>query len=144
MIDTPLVRRALQIATQAHRGQVDKGGKPYLNHVLAVAQQMTTEETTVAALLHDVVEDTPWTLADLAQAGVPPQVLEALALLTHQKEIPYLKYVQALAANPIARAVKRADLRHNSDLNRLPQVTERDLARVEKYRQALALLDEYL
>jgi (p)ppGpp synthase/HD superfamily hydrolase len=103
---------------------------------------MTDELSCAAALLHDVVEDTPWTLTQLKGAGVPDPVLEALALLTHDEATPYLDYVRRLRSNPIARAVKLADLRHNSDLSRLEQVTDRDLSRLRRYEEAAALLTE--
>jgi hypothetical protein len=132
----------MAIACAAHQGQVDKSGYPYIHHPLHVAEEMTDELSCAAALLHDVVEDTPWTLTQLKGAGVPDPVLEALALLTHDEATPYLDYVRRLRSNPIARAVKLADLRHNSDLSRLEQVTDRDLSRLRRYEEAAALLTE--
>ena len=137
-----MIEIAKDICLRAHEGQVDKSGVPYYKHPFHLAEQMTTEETVCVALLHDVMEDTDWTEEDLRRAGMPEPVLQALALLCHHPEVPYMDYVRALRGNPIARAVKRADLRHNSDLSRLPVVTEKDLARVEKYRRAMELLDE--
>ncbi len=101
---------------------------------------MNTEETVIAALLHDVVEDTDITLRDLAEMGFPKDVLDALTLLTHDETVPYLDYVAKLKDNPIARAVKLADLEHNSDLTRLDTVDEAALRRVEKYKKAAELL----
>ena len=103
---------------------------------------MKDEDTTIVALLHDVVEDTDLTLEDLAKMGFGPKVIEALRLMTHAKSVPYLDYVRAIAQNPIARAVKIADLTHNSDLSRLEKVTDEDLARVEKYKHALEILQQ--
>ena len=142
MIYTPLTKKALQLCFDAHRDQVDKSGLPYVFHPFHLAEQMPDELTAAAALLHDVAEDTDYTLFDLADMGFPSPVLEALALLTHKEEEPYPDYVARLRENPIARTVKRADLRHNSDLTRLDTVGEKDQARIEKYRAALALLDE--
>lgn len=142
MIYTPLTRTAMRIACTAHQGQADKAGYPYIHHPLHVAEQMTDEYSCAAALLHDVVEDTIWTLEQLARAGIPAPVLEALSLLTHDEETTYLDYVRRLRGNPIARAVKLADLRHNSDTSRLDEVTERDLSRLKRYRKAMALLTE--
>ena len=142
MIYTPDTKKALQLCFRAHRDQTDKSGMPYVFHPFHLAEQMTTEDTTVAALLHDVVEDTHYTFEDLRQLGFAPQVLEALQLLTHDDRIPYQDYVRALKKNPIARAVKRADLRHNSDLSRLDVVDDTALRRNAKYAQALALLEE--
>ena len=142
MIYTKMTNRAMELAYRAHHGQCDKSGVPYVFHPFHLAEQMDTEETVTAALLHDVVEDTDYTLEDLRAMGFPDPVLEALSLLTHDPSVPYMEYVKRLKNNPIARAVKLADLTHNSDLSRLPAVTEKDLARVEKYRRAKALLLE--
>lgn len=142
MVYTPLTRKAMSLAYAAHHGQTDKSGMPYIFHPFHLADSMTDELTCTAALLHDVVEDTDWTFEALAAEGIPEPVLEALALLTHDPAVPYLDYVRRIRSNPIAAAVKRADLLHNSDSSRLLQVTEKDLQRLEKYRQALALLAE--
>lgn len=114
MIYTTLTNKAMVIAYNAHHGQVDKQGIPYVFHPFHVAEQMTDELSTCVALLHDVVEDSDVTLDDLAQE-FPIEVIEALALLTHDESVPYLEYIKALASNEIARAVKRADLEHNLD-----------------------------
>lgn len=141
MIYTELTKKALMLCFETHKDQVDKSGLPYVFHPFHLAEQMTDELSTVAALLHDVVEDTPYTLADLREMGFPEEVLDALALLTHDDDTPYLDYVARLKENPIARAVKLADLRHNSDLTRLDFVDARALERVEKYRRAMELLE---
>ena len=141
MLYTPATKMALRLCFQAHRDQLDKGGMPYVFHPFHLAEQMLDEDTTVLALLHDVVEDTPYTLADLAPMGFSQKVLEALALMTHDPAIPYMDYVAKIKANPLARAVKLADLRHNSDITRLEHVDARTLARIEKYRQAMELLE---
>ena len=142
MIYTPLTNKALRFDYNAHMGQMDYNGVPYIFHPLHLAAQMDDEISCCAALLHDVVEDTHYTFEDLRQLGFAPQVLEALQLLTHDDRIPYLDYVRALKKNPIARAVKLADLRHNSDLSRLDVVDDTALRRNAKYAQALALLEE--
>jgi (p)ppGpp synthase/HD superfamily hydrolase len=135
-----MIKKAMKLCFQAHKEQFDKSGMPYVFHPFHLAEQMTDEDTTVAALLHDVVEDTPYTFADLESMGFPARVIDALRLLTHDDEEPYLDYVARLKHNPIARAVKLADLRHNSDTTRLDTVDEKALRRVEKYRAALELL----
>ncbi len=137
-----VVMCALKLAMNAHDGQLDLAGAPYLLHPLAVAREMQTEDGFAAALLHDVMEDSDYTPDDLRAAGIPRHVIEALCLLTRSKEEPYLTYVRRLGSNPLARAVKLADLRHNMDLSRLPHVTEKDLARLEKYRAAQKILME--
>ena len=142
MIYTEMTNKAMVLAYEAHQGQYDKSGLPYVFHPFHLAEQMETEEAVTAALLHDVVEDTDYTLEDLRSMGFPDTVTDALALLTHDPSVPYMEYVARLKNNPIARSVKLADLTHNSDLSRLPVVTDKDLERVEKYRKAIKLLKQ--
>lgn len=130
---TALTRKAMRICYAAHEGQVDKSGVPYVFHPLHLAEQMETEEEICTALLHDVVEDTKWTLKELEAEGFPTGVLDAVRLLTREKDVSYMAYIERLSGNRIARKVKLADLEHNSDLTRLIEVTERDLRRQEKY-----------
>lgn len=142
MIYTQKTKMALKLCFEAHKNQTDKSGMPYVFHPFHLAEQMKNEETTIAALLHDVVEDTNYTIADLEKMGFPTNVLEALELLTHNDDTPYMEYVAKIKDNPIAKAVKLADLDHNSDLSRLDVVDEKALKRREKYRQAICLLNE--
>jgi (p)ppGpp synthase/HD superfamily hydrolase len=142
MIYTPMTKKAMQLCFRAHRDQVDKSGIPYVFHPIHLAEQMTDEDTTVVALLHDVVEDTHYTLEDLAAMGFSRQVLDAIGLMTHTDGVPYMDYVAKIKENPIARAVKLADLHHNSDLTRLDTVDDKAKARAQKYAQAIALLKE--
>ncbi|MBQ8356466.1 MAG: bifunctional (p)ppGpp synthetase/guanosine-3',5'-bis(diphosphate) 3'-pyrophosphohydrolase [Clostridia bacterium] len=142
MIYTAQTKKALLLCFEAHRDQVDKSGMPYVFHPFHLAEQMTDEQTTVAALLHDVVEDTSYTFRDLEQMGFDGDVLAALRLLTHAEGEPYMDYVARLKENPIAKAVKLADLSHNSDLSRLDpeEIDEWALKRQEKYRKAIDFL----
>lgn len=140
MLYTPQIQKALLLAWEGHQGQFDKSGYPYIFHPYHLAEQMPDEESTVVALLHDLLEDTAVTMAELTAAGFSPAVCEAVGLLTHAPAVPYLEYIRALAKNPLARRVKLADLRHNSDPARLLRPTENDRLRMEKYRQALAIL----
>ena len=142
MLYTEKTKKALKLCFEAHKDQLDKSGMPYVFHPFHLAEQMETEDTTVAALLHDVAEDTHYTLADLEAMGFGETVLEALKLLTHDEETDYMDYVRAIKDNPVAKAVKLADLRHNSDITRLDTVDEKALARREKYRKAIKLLEE--
>ena len=142
MIYTPLTKKAMQLCFDSHKEQVDKSGMPYIFHPLILAEQMNTEETTIVALLHDVVEDTRITLEDLRSMGFGHTVLEAINLMTHKKGVPYMEYVAAIKENPLARQVKIADLRHNSTLSRLDTVGQRDLERVAKYKKALDFLTD--
>lgn len=142
MIYTDLTKKALKLCFEAHKDQKDKSGLPYVFHPFHLAEQMTDEATTVVALLHDVVEDTPYSLDDLHKMGFPQEVTDALALMTHNKRVPYMEYVAKIKENPVARAVKLADLRHNSDLSRLNSVTEKDRIRIAKYAQAILMLSD--
>ena len=142
MIYTAQTKKALKLCFEAHKNQVDKAGLPYVFHPFHLAEQMKDEASTVAALLHDVVEDTDYTLADLRVIGFSAEVLSALALLTHDAAVPYPEYIRQLSRNPIARAVKLADLAHNSDLSRLEQITDADRERAEKYQEAIRLLNK--
>lgn len=142
MIYTDLTKKAMALSFDAHRGQYDKSGLPYVFHPFHLAEQMSTEETVVIALLHDVIEDTEYTIHDIADMGFPEAVLEALTCLTHDKAVPYMDYISAIKKNPLARAVKVADLRHNSDVSRLNSVDGDTVKRLQKYEKALALLSE--
>ena len=142
MLYTPMTKQAMKLCFDAHKDQKDKSGLPYVFHPFHLAEQMQDEVTTVVALLHDVVEDSDYTFADLEEMGYPPVVLAALRLLTPDDSVPYMDYVREVKKNPVAAAVKLADLRHNSDLSRLDIVTEQALARREKYLRAQALLTE--
>lgn len=117
MIYTPLTNKAMKIAYRAHHGQLDYNGVPYILHPVHLAEQMDDEISCCAALLHDVAEDTAVTLEELGRE-FPQEVMEVLALLTHEKEVDYFDYVRAIKQNPIAVKVKLADLSHNSDQTR--------------------------
>lgn len=142
MVYTEQTKKALKLCFEAHKNQVDKSGMPYVFHPFHLAEQMTDEKTTVVALLHDVIEDTDYTFDDLREIGFENDVVDALALLTHNNDTPYMEYVAKIKTNPIARAVKLADLQHNSDLTRLNVVDEKALKRKEKYAAAIKMLTE--
>ena len=132
---------AQTIATEAHRGQVDKGGKPYITHPAAVASMVETEEEKTAAWLHDVVEDTSVTLEDLRRHGFSERIVSAVDAVTRRKGEDRQAYLERVAENDIAINVKLADLRHNSDISRIPHVTEKDRERVSKYAEEIAYLE---
>lgn len=142
MIYTKMTKAALRLCFEAHRDQEDKSGMPYVFHPFHLAEQMTDEDTTVVALLHDVIEDTDYTTDDLRRLGFSERVVDAVALMTHAEGVPYMDYVAKIKENPIARAVKLADLRHNSDMSRLDEITPYALKRAEKYAAAIRLLEE--
>lgn len=140
MIYTALTKKAMKISFNAHKEQVDKNGIPYIYHPIHLAEQMSDENTTCVALLHDVVEDTEITFEDLEKEGFTKEIIEALKLMTHDEAVPYLEYVKKIKNNPIATTVKLADLNHNSDLTRLDVVDEKAKERVQKYKKAIEIL----
>ena len=137
-----MTKKALKLCFEAHKEQVDKSDMPYVFHPFHLAEQMKTEESTIVALLHDLVEDTEYTINDLTSMGFGKDITNAIALLTHADGVEYMDYVRAIKENPIAKAVKLADLKHNSDLSRLDDINEKALQRKEKYQKAIALLEE--
>ncbi|MDE5601091.1 MAG: HD domain-containing protein [Clostridia bacterium] len=144
MIYTKLTNDAMKIAYNAHHGQVDKVGIPYVFHPFHLAEQMTDEYSVCVALLHDVVEDTQVTFDELSRI-FPDEVIAALKLLTHEDGVDYFDYVRAIKGNPIAMAVKLADLKHNSDQTRLvgsDVSRERIAAWEEKYSKAMRILNQ--
>lgn len=142
MIYTELTKEAMKLCFDAHKDQKDKSGIPYVFHPIHLAEQMKDEKTTVVALLHDVIEDTEYTLEDLEEKGFGKDILEAISLMTHNDGSKYMDYVARIKGNPIARTVKLADLNHNSDITRLDTIDEKALRRVEKYKKAIAFLEE--
>ena len=141
MIYTNQTKKAMIIAYNAHQGQVDKSGIPYIYHPIHIAEQMQTEEECIVALLHDTVEDTNVTFETL-EKEFSKEVIEALKLLTHDKSVDYMDYVKNLKNNPIAKKVKLADLYHNSDITRMENPTQKDIERKEKYHKAISILLE--
>ena len=136
-----LLEKAIALALRVHRGQQDRYGRPYIVHPLHVMLQMDSEVEMMAAVLHDVVEDSETTLADLRAEGFPPEVLEAVWLMTHDKgAISYEGYVRRLKPNDTARKIKLADLEHNMDIRRMDRVRPEDVERLEKYRRAWEML----
>ena len=144
MIYTPLTNKAMVIAYNAHHGQLDYNGIPYIFHPIHLAEAMDDEISCCAALLHDVVEDTAVTMEQLAEQ-FPQEVIAVLELLTHDDDVPYFDYVRAIKNNPIAKKVKLADLAHNSDQTRCvgSGLTPERLAHwAEKYEKATKILLE--
>ena len=139
-----MLGRAIEIAAVAHSGQVDKGGKPYILHPLWVMDRVRHlgEDAMIVAVLHDVVEDSDWTLVKLASEGFSLKVIQALTLLTHDKDMGYDEYIKAISMNPIAKAVKLRDLEHNSKITRLKGLRKKDFDRLEKYHRAYVYLSE--
>ena len=135
-----MLELALSIATEAHGGQFDKAGIDYIEHPIFVASQVDSEEEKAVALLHDVIEDSSVTAEELLNAGLPETVVTAVQILSKKKGQDYQTYLKTVKSNPLARAVKLADLKHNSDLSRLETITDKDLGGLEKYKKAIDYL----
>jgi (p)ppGpp synthase/HD superfamily hydrolase len=140
MTNKATVEDAVSIAARAHRGQKDKAGAPYLLHPLRMMLRMETEAAMMAAVLHDVVEDTEWTFERLREAGFSEEVLEAVDCLTHREGESYEEFVERVRTNPIARRVKIADLEDNMNVRRMKQLGPKELERMEKYHRAWRVL----
>ena len=141
MIYTKNTRKAIIIAYNAHINQKDRSGLPYILHPIHLAEQMDTEEECIVALLHDVVEDTEVTFKEL-EKDFSKTIIDALKLLTHDKETDYFEYIEKIKSNPLAKKVKLADLKHNSDETRLENITEKDITRNKKYVKAIKILSK--
>src|SRR2546422_10920720 len=136
------LERAILIAAQAHMGQRDKGGAPYIVRRLSMMMRMESEAAMMAAVLHDVVEDTDWTLEQLRGEGFSEEVLQAIDCLTRRDGEGYDEFVARAQANVIARRVKIADLEDNMNVKRLGEMTRKDLARIEEYHRAWRALTQ--
>ncbi|OJT23993.1 GTP pyrophosphokinase [Archangium sp. Cb G35] len=141
-MSAPTLEDAIALAVEAHRGQRDKSGKAYILHPLRVMMRLETDTERMVAILHDVVEDTPWTLERLRGLGYPEEVLSALDCLTKREGETYEAFIERVLPHPLARRVKRADLEDNMDVRRLLAFTERDAERMARYRAAWARLQE--
>ena len=139
-----LSESALEIAKKAHAGQKDKAGVEYILHPMTVASKMHTDVERAVAYLHDVVEDTDVTVNDLKEAGFSDEVVSAVSTITKKDGEDYEEYLNRVKQNPIALRVKIADMEHNSDISRIPNPTEKDLNRLEKYKIRLRELREVL
>ncbi|MGE5414355.1 MAG: HD domain-containing protein [Syntrophomonadaceae bacterium] len=135
------LERAIAIAKEAHAGQKDKAGQPYIGHPMRVMESVGTDDERIVAVLHDVVEDSDWTLDMLLQEGFSPPIVEAVDALTKRPAEDYEKeFIPRTGRNPLARRVKLADLADNLDRTRLLEESPKNLQRAEKYRRARAYL----
>lgn len=131
-----MLEKAIAIAVEAHRGQIDKAGKPYILHPLRVMLAGKTEEEMICGILHDVVEDTPISIEMLEKEGFSDSVLNALELLTRDSKTLYQNYIEAISKNPLALQVKLYDLHDNLNRDRISFPTQEDERRMEKYKKA--------
>jgi (p)ppGpp synthase/HD superfamily hydrolase len=141
------LERAIAIAAEAHTGQVDKAGSCYILHPLRVMLNVSTLEERIVAILHDVCEDCPgWNLDRIRSEGFSENIIEALDSVTKRKneegDDGYFTFVRRAASNPIGRRVKLADLQDNLDVGRISNPTQRDFDRIERYRRAIALIEQ--
>jgi (p)ppGpp synthase/HD superfamily hydrolase len=134
--------RAIAIAAQAHQNQKDKSGFPYILHPIRVMLRMRSDVDMMVAILHDVVEDTEWTIDQLRTEGFSEEVLQAVACLTHQDNENYTAFLARIESNAIARRVKLADLEDNMDVRRLNALTEKDIKRLKRYHPAWVKLSQ--
>lgn len=133
----------MELARKAHLNQVDKGGKPYIDHPLAVSSMLESEDEKIVALLHDVCEDSQYTLTDLKEFGFDAGIVAAVDLLTKRSGDSYEEYMHKISQNPLAVNVKIADMTHNSDLSRLANPGKKDFLRAGKYKKWITFLTEY-
>ena len=136
------LENAIALAARAHAGQKDKAGQPYILHPLRVMLAVEGGDERMAAVLHDVVEDTDLSLDDLSEQGFDEAVVAAVDCLSRRDGEDYMDFVRRAATDPVSRKVKVADLNDNLDTSRLPEVTDRDQARIERYQAAKRLIED--
>ncbi|MEO7311229.1 MAG: HD domain-containing protein [Chitinophagaceae bacterium] len=137
------LEKAVAIATEAHKDHKDKYGQPYLGHVFRVMNAGKTDNERIAGVLHDLVEDTLWTFEDLAEAGFAHNIIEAIRCLSKTSENEdYESFTARVATSPLAIKVKLNDLMDNLDIRRMPEITEKDIKRLNKYLKAYKMLVE--
>ncbi len=136
------IEKAILLALNAHKGQLDKGGNPYILHPIAVMNRVVTIEEKIVAVLHDVIEDTEITLDDLRKHGFTEEIIEAINLLTKKEQDSYDEFIEKTINNPISRKVKIADIKENMDISRIKDPTTKDFQRLEKYKKAIERLEK--
>ena len=136
----PTLEDAISLAVKAHRGRKDKAGAAYILHPLRVMLHMKTKDERVVAVLHDVIEDTNYTLEDLRKIGYSQKILQSLDYLTKRDEEGYEEFIKRVKHNPLARKIKIGDIEDNLDLGRIKKPKKRDFIHIEKYRRALSEL----
>ena len=141
MLYTKKIKKALEIAFDAHKDQVDKAGLPYIYHPFYLATQMETEDSIIVALLHDVVEDSHYTFEEIESYAFSASIMAALRLLTHEDSEDYIAYIHRVKENELARIVKLADLKHNSDESRLNRVDDKTRERLNRYAKSIKILE---
>lgn len=135
---------AIQMAAEAHDGTISKDGTPYILHPIRLMMWAEGYEQQIAAILHDTIEDTYLTLGHLRDAGIPNHIVEAIDCLSKREGEAYEDFIERIALNPLATAVKLLDLRDNIDVTRMPELTDWDLKRTAKYHRAIRQLTNQL
>jgi (p)ppGpp synthase/HD superfamily hydrolase len=131
------LNRAIEIATEAHKGQFDKAGNEYIGHPLRVMEMGKTEDEKIVGVLHDVIEDTSWTFEAIEAEGFSQEIVDALRCVTKLSENEnYDDFIDRVKKNPLAVAVKINDLTDNMDIRRLPYLSDKDVQRLKKYLKA--------
>jgi (p)ppGpp synthase/HD superfamily hydrolase len=135
---------AISITAQAFQDKTDRGGKPYILHCLKVMNGVRHlgEDAMCAAVMHDLIEDTDYTLTDIINLKFNQNVCHALACLTHDKGVDYMDYIREISNDPLATAIKKKDLEHNSQVTRLKDLTKKDFDRFQKYATAYKYLSK--
>ncbi|MBY0206572.1 HD domain-containing protein [Paenibacillus cucumis Kampfer et al. 2016] len=135
------IESAISLALQAHKGQLDKGGQPYILHPLAVMNRVESMEEKIVAVLHDAIEDSEVTIEELRGLGFSEEILTAIQLLTRSTEDSYEEFIEKTTTNRTARNVKIADIKENMNISRIKNPTQEDYNRLDKYRKALERLE---
>jgi len=136
------LEKAISIALEAHEGILDKSSAPYILHPLRIMLQMNTQEEMIAAVLHDVVEDSDYSIAMLKELGFSTEIIKALDSVTRRPEESYEEFILRAGSNDLGRKIKYADLMDNLDISRFKKLTDRDLERIKKYHHALEMLED--
>jgi len=136
------IDKAIKIALEAHFGQVDKGGKPYILHPLRLMMKFQNETEMIVAVLHDVIEDSDYSIDDLKKTGFPNEVTDALECLTKKNQEKYDDFILRIISNSLAKKIKIEDIKDNLDFTRLTTIGEKDLVRITKYHRALKYLEK--
>ena len=139
-INSPMIKKAINLAFNAHEGQTDKGGMAYIMHPFNIASKLKEEDEIITALLHDTLEDSNLTKEDLLNAGFSTDIIEAVDTLTKKQE-DYFDYINKIKENDLARKIKLLDLKHNMDLTRIERITSEDIKRNKKYKKAIKMLN---
>lgn len=137
-----LLEKAILISTEAHKGQIDKAGDPYIMHLIRVMMKGENEDEKICGILHDIVEDTDWTFQQLEKEGFPKEIIDAIKCVTKIEGESYSEFIERISKNKLAVKVKLNDLEDNMNIKRLKTITDKDIERIEKYKKYYNILKE--